>query len=77
MVRTADGWLIGTKTVVIADNCPFCHGPRSVPKNYHFCEDGEWYDVDVWLNLCGHVDMYSAVLVEAYALQDPPRGISP
>ncbi|MEZ3180349.1 hypothetical protein KYY02_17140 [Streptomyces pimonensis] len=55
------------RKVTISDRCPQCGGPRGVDtiRNHNFHEDGEWLSVDRWTNPCGHIDMYSAVLVEA------------
>lgn len=52
-------------TVSISNRCPVCGGERGKPYWYHFCEDGDWYDVQRWDNPCGHVDKYSDVLKEA------------
>ena len=34
------------------------------------CDDGAWYDVSVWNNPCGHVDMYADVVIEAQMISD-------
>ena len=52
-------------TINISDNCPICGAKRGTPKNYHFCEDGDWFDVDTWENPCGHKDMYKDVYLES------------
>lgn len=52
-------------TVKIADTCPVCGGPRGELRWQTFCEDGEWFTVNVWTNACGHVDKYTDVLKEA------------
>ena len=57
------------KTVEIAENCPKCGARRSTPVKNRFYEDGEYYTVDVWLNACGHVDTYVAVLAEAALIE--------
>lgn len=31
----------------------------SEPKIESFCEDGEWYAVHKWDNVCGHVAKYT------------------
>jgi len=40
-----DGWIYYPKHITIGDNCPICNAKRGMPYNYHFCEDGEWFDV--------------------------------
>lgn len=52
------------RTVQIADRCPQCGGPRGKPRLHRQCDDGDWYNVSVWDNPCGHRDMYSDVLQE-------------
>jgi hypothetical protein len=59
-------WL---RTVEIADACPECGGPRGEATLRRFCEDGDWYDMSIWANACGHTDFYPAVLAEAAALR--------
>jgi hypothetical protein len=59
-----DGWNYYPKQIEIADACPICGEKRGTPYNYHFCEDGEWYDVNKWDNPCGHLDTYRAVWKE-------------
>lgn len=55
------------RTVTIDAACPKCGGPRGpvVPANQH--EDGVWFNVDTWVNPCGHRDMYRDVITEAKA----------
>ena len=60
-----DGWVFYPVTIVIADCCPECNGPRGKPVPHRFCEDGEWFTTDRWTNECGHIDYYAQVLVEA------------
>lgn len=52
------------RTVDIADRCPRCGGPRGEPVRRPFYEDGVAFAVDCWVNPCGHVDSYAAVLQE-------------
>lgn len=56
------------RTVAIQRSCPKCGGPRGEVYSHRFCEDGAWYDCDRWDNPCGHVDMYTDVLIEAREL---------
>lgn len=60
-----DGWTYHPVTVRIEDTCPVCGGPRGEVVPRSFCEDGEWYVLDTWVNPCGHMDMYKDVLIEA------------
>lgn len=60
-------------TVTISAECPTCRGPRGVPYPHRFAEDGGWLTCDRWVNPCGHVDYYGAVLVEA-GLRKPAGG---
>lgn len=62
-----DGWTYYPVVVEISDKCPICGELRGTPYNYHFCEDGEWFDVDRWDNPCGHIDKYANVWKEAIA----------
>ena len=55
------------KYITIRSICPVCGGPRGEPRWLNFCEDGDWYQVNVWDNPCGHQDMYADVLKEAEA----------
>ncbi|MEU6929035.1 hypothetical protein AB0A05_07705 [Streptomyces sp. NPDC046374] len=61
---------VGIVTVDVAAECPTCGGPRGKAVAYRFCEDGEWYTVDRWTNLCGHLDHYDAVLKEHRGRQE-------
>ncbi|PTM58351.1 hypothetical protein [Desmospora activa] len=51
-------WFRGTKVVEVEWKCPTCGEPMGEPKLRRFCEDGEWYDVHVWDNECGHIAKY-------------------
>jgi hypothetical protein len=62
-----DGWEYYPKTIDIGNHCPVCGGKRGNPIPRSFCEDGEWYVLDTWENLCGHVDSYKNCLLEAAA----------
>jgi hypothetical protein len=66
-----DGWTYYPMVVEIADNCPVCGCKRGEPKNYYFCEDGEWFEVDTWENPCGHIDKYSDCYRESKSLAVP------
>jgi hypothetical protein len=53
------------RTVEISCTCPVCGGPRGKPGWMRTHEDGDWFDISVWANPCGHLDKYAAVLIEA------------
>ena len=57
--RDKQGWLHGTKEVVAVWECPVCKQEMGEPKWMRFCEDGEFYTVNVWTNQCGHIAKYS------------------
>lgn len=59
-----DGWTYYPMVVDIAETCPKCGYLRGEPKRTRFCDDGEYYEVDVWKNPCGHVDSYKDVYFE-------------
>jgi hypothetical protein len=53
---------------VIAAACPVCGRPRGEPEPIlEFC-CGHYRCIDTWINLCGHIDTYTNVLLEV-ALQ--------
>jgi hypothetical protein len=56
--RDEMGWIHGTKKVIVIWECPTCGKKMGEPHNHHFAEDGEWYDVDIWQNDCGHTTKY-------------------
>lgn len=58
------------RTVEILPVCPVCGELRGEIRNHRFHEWGEWHDVDVWTNPCGHVDRYRDVLREAQMIED-------
>lgn len=64
-----DGWVYYPMTVEISDNCPVCGSKRGTPRGHHFCEDGEWFTVDIWDNPCGHLDMYKDCYKESATLK--------
>jgi hypothetical protein len=49
-------------TVEIPDACLTCGGPRGETGGLNQCDDGAYYNVNVWQNPCGHVDSYPMVL---------------
>lgn len=54
--------------VKISRTCPVCGGQRGTPQHDMLSFDGSRrLVVDGWLNSCGHVDGYGAVLKEAKA----------
>jgi hypothetical protein len=63
------------RTVTLTWVCPVCHGPRGIPKEHRFHEDGHWLTCDRWDNPCGHLDLYTAVLAEAR--ERHPAGLRP
>lgn len=69
--RSAEApWGVGptspvVRRVTISAACRACGGRRGVPSNLNQCDDGVYYSVDVWTNVCGHVDAYAAVVKEA------------
>lgn len=65
-----DGWTYYPKAIEISDNCPICGAKRGTPQNKHFCEDGEWFDVDVWENYCGHIDKYKDCYFESEKIKE-------
>lgn len=65
-----DGWTYYPMTVEIDDNCPKCGCKRGKPKHHRFCEDGEWFSVNIWENDCGHVDSYKDCYFEAKQLSN-------
>lgn len=72
-----DGWTYYPMTIEIGDNCPHCGGPRGEPRYHRQCEDGEWFDLQVWSNPCGHVDFYQSVYEEhKQRCQDVYQGVS-
>lgn len=65
-----DGWTYYPMRVEIADTCPVCGENRGTPKPYYFCEDGEWFTVDIWDNPCGHIDKYKDCYFESIKLKE-------
>ena len=65
--RVGKGWDERKKwhTITISCACPKCGGARGVPYWGNNCEDGEHFGSSMWVNPCGHVDHYFAVLLEA------------
>ncbi|MFJ5038023.1 hypothetical protein [Streptomyces parvulus] len=60
--------------VEVSARCPQCGGPRGPKVEHRFRRDGEYFTCDRWMNPCGHVDQYDAVLEEARLLADLPEG---
>ncbi len=63
-----DGWTYHPMGVVISANCPICGGPRGEAKPGRVVEDSETFNVDEWVNACGHVDTYKNCFEESMAL---------
>jgi rRNA maturation protein Nop10 len=59
-----DGWRYHPMDIEISDRCQICGDKRGTPKPTTFCEDGEWYTVDEWINECGHIDRYKDCYLE-------------
>lgn len=55
------------RTLTIPATCPVCGGPRGLPYNHNFCDDGDWKACDRWDNPCGHHDAYDGLLAAADA----------
>ena len=60
-----DGWTYYPKTITISAFCPQCGERRGIPTWINQAEDGEWFQLNVWTNECGHLDTYHSVLLEA------------
>ena len=58
------------RTVEILDVCPVCGKQRATPSKSRYHEWGEFYEVDTWMNACGHVDSYTDVLREADMIRE-------
>lgn len=56
--RDKEGWLHGTKDVLVEWSCPQCGAEMGEPRPQTFCEDGEFFSVHVWENDCGHIARY-------------------
>lgn len=58
---------VGILTVTVDTACPRCGAPRGFDtiRPHVFRHDGETFEVDVWDNPCGHVDLYPDVVAEA------------
>lgn len=57
--RDSAGWLHGTKNIRALWVCPACKEPMGEPRLQNFCEDGEFFNVHVWENKCGHFTKYT------------------
>lgn len=64
-----DGWTYYPKEISISDNCPKCGNKRGMPEVRNFCEDGDFYQVHIWKNQCGHIDLYKDVYSESLAIK--------
>jgi hypothetical protein len=53
------------RAVTVKWTCQQCNGPRGEPREKPFYENDSALVCDVWINPCGHVDMYPDVLEEA------------
>ncbi len=62
------------RTVEISADCPKCGQPRGERRGLNQCDDGAFYNVEVWDNPCGHVDQYADVVKEAAALKSGVNG---
>lgn len=67
--------IAAVRTVTIPAICPRCSGPRSQDLvELHSWIHGIEMVYDQWVNPCGHVDSYAAVLVEARRFNELVRG---
>jgi len=57
-----------TRKITISAFCPVCGEHRGEPQGLNQCDDGAYYWVQVWVNPCGHRDMYADVVNEALAM---------
>lgn len=64
------------RTITLVWTCPDCGRPRGEVRDGRVIEDGEHYHVHVWDNPCGHLDLYSHVLVEAGVHLAQPRPVT-
>lgn len=55
-------------TVEILDYCPECGVKRGEPFKTQSYDGSRRLCVDGWINPCGHIDSYSSVREEAFAL---------
>lgn len=63
------------RTVTIPATCPTCDGPRGQELvELRTYVHGTAMVYDQWVNPCGHVDSYAAVLVEARRFNELVRG---
>lgn len=56
------------RTITISAACPVCGGPRGEPMRLDVTDNGAPYTVDLWRNVCGHVDLHAGALAEAAQL---------
>lgn len=56
--RDKEGWMHGTASVEVDWECPVCGCPMGEPVLRPYCEDGEFYGVHNWTNICGHKISY-------------------
>jgi hypothetical protein len=58
---------VGILTVTVDIACPACGAPRGFDtiRPHVFRHDGDTFEVDVWDNPCGHVDLYADVVAES------------
>jgi hypothetical protein len=60
---------VDAKSITLKWNCPTCGGPRGEVTQVRSYDGSRILFCDGWSNPCGHVDKYSAVLVEATSNQ--------
>lgn len=61
------------RTITISPFCSVCGERRGEPQGLNQCDDGAYYWVQVWVNPCGHTDMYADVVKESAAMSEITR----
>lgn len=61
--RDANGYLKGTRFVLVEWVCPVCGERMGEPRNAYYTEDDYRFKVHEWDNPCGHVAMYDELLI--------------
>ena len=61
--------------VEIFDHCPKCGGRRGSPLKTIDVESDGKYQVDIWVNPCGHIDYPRDVYIESKKIKEDKEGI--
>lgn len=64
-----DGWRYYPLEIEIGENCPMCGEKRGTPEWHNQTEDGEFYQLHIWKNHCGHLDAYRDCYLESKRLK--------